>query len=76
MKSFAERNPIIIGTVGIVAVAGVVVAALQYQKLPFLNQGKNVSAYFADAGGLRVERPFEAGSAVGQRVRRSAHSGD
>ena len=28
-------------------------AALQYQKLPFFNQGKNVSAYFADAGGLQ-----------------------
>jgi phospholipid/cholesterol/gamma-HCH transport system substrate-binding protein len=53
MRSFTERNPMIIGTVGIVVVAGVVLAALNYQKLPFLNQG-NVSAYFADAGGLRT----------------------
>ena len=67
MKSFAERNPIIIGTVGIVAVAGVVVAALQYQKLPFLNQGKNVSAYFADAGGLRAGNGVEvSGYPVGK----------
>jgi len=67
MKSFAERNPIIIGTVGIVAVAGVVVAALQYQKLPFLNQGKNVSAYFADAGGLRTGNGVEvSGYPVGK----------
>jgi MlaD protein len=53
MRSFNEPNPMIIGTVGIVAVAGVVLAALNYQKLPFLNQG-HVSAYFADAGGLRT----------------------
>lgn len=52
MKSFSERNPIVIGTVGVVAVAAVVLAALQYQKLPFFDSGKKVSAYFADAGGL------------------------
>jgi phospholipid/cholesterol/gamma-HCH transport system substrate-binding protein len=67
MKSFSERNPIIIGTVGIVAVAGVVVAALQYQKLPFLSPGKNVSAYFADAGGLRTGNGVEvSGYPVGK----------
>ena len=67
MKSFAERNPIIIGTVGIVALAGVVVGALQYQNLPFLNQGKNVSAYFADAGGLRTGNGVEvSGYPVGK----------
>jgi phospholipid/cholesterol/gamma-HCH transport system substrate-binding protein len=67
MKSFSERNPMIIGTVGIVAVAGVVVGALQYQKLPFLNQGKNVSAYFADAGGLRTGNGVEvSGYPVGK----------
>ena len=52
MKSFSERNPMIIGAVGLVAVFVVVLAALQWQKLPFLNPGRNVSAYFADAGGL------------------------
>jgi phospholipid/cholesterol/gamma-HCH transport system substrate-binding protein len=59
MKSFSERNPMIIGTVGLVAVVGVVLAALNFQKLPFLNQGKNVSAYFADAGGLRTGNGVE-----------------
>ena len=53
MKSFSERNPLVVGAIGVVAVAGIVLAALQYQKLPFLNQGKNCSAYFADAGGLK-----------------------
>jgi phospholipid/cholesterol/gamma-HCH transport system substrate-binding protein len=67
MKSFAERNRLIVGTVGIVAVGGVVVAALQYQKLPFFNQGKSVSAYFADAGGLRTDNTVEvSGYPVGK----------
>jgi phospholipid/cholesterol/gamma-HCH transport system substrate-binding protein len=67
MKSFSERNPMIIGTVGIVAMAGVVLAALQYQKLPFFNQGKSVSAYFADAGGLRTDNTVEvSGYPVGK----------
>jgi phospholipid/cholesterol/gamma-HCH transport system substrate-binding protein len=52
MKAFSERNPMIVGTVGVVAVVVVALAALNYQKLPFLNQGKDYSAYFADAGGL------------------------
>ena len=52
MKSFTERNPMVIGAVGIAVVAAIVVAALQYQNLPLVGQGKTYSAYFADAGGL------------------------
>jgi phospholipid/cholesterol/gamma-HCH transport system substrate-binding protein len=52
MKSFSERSPVIIGLIGITAVVAIALAALNYQKLPFLNQGKEYSAYFADAGGL------------------------
>lgn len=52
MRLFSERSPLLIGAVGITAVAAIALAALQYQKLPFFNQGKNYSAYFADAGGL------------------------
>ena len=67
MKAFSERNPIVVGTVGLLAVTVVVVAALQYQKLPFLNQGKEVSAYFADAGGLRTGNAVEvSGYPVGK----------
>jgi phospholipid/cholesterol/gamma-HCH transport system substrate-binding protein len=42
----------IIGTIGVVAVVTIVLAALNYQKLPFVNQATDYSAYFADAGGL------------------------
>jgi phospholipid/cholesterol/gamma-HCH transport system substrate-binding protein len=52
VKSFADRSPLIIGAIGILAVSAVVVAALQYQKLPLFNQGQVHSAYFDDAGGL------------------------
>ncbi|OBG36170.1 virulence factor Mce family protein [Mycobacterium sp. E3198] len=67
MKFFAERNPMIIGTVGIVTVAGMVTAALEYQKLPFFDQGTSVAAYFADAGGLRADNTVEvSGYPVGK----------
>ena len=67
MKSFSERNPLIIGTVGIVAIGGLVLAALNYQNLPFINQGTSVSAYFADAGGLRTGNGVEvSGFPVGK----------
>lgn len=52
MKLFSERSPLVVGVIGLMAVATVVMAALQYQKLPFFNQGKTYSAYFADVGGL------------------------
>jgi phospholipid/cholesterol/gamma-HCH transport system substrate-binding protein len=53
MKPFSERSPMVIGTLSLVALGGLVLAALNFQKLPFLNQAKDYSAYFADAGGLR-----------------------
>ena len=54
MRSFSERSPLVIGTVGVMAVLTVVLAALNWQRLPFVNQAKDYSAYFADAGGLRT----------------------
>ncbi len=53
MKSFAERNPLVIGTVGVAVVAGLVLGALYAPRMPFLRQGRSYSAYFADAGGLK-----------------------
>ena len=54
MKTFSERNPLIIGALGAAAVTGIVLAALEYDKLPIVNQDKEYSAYFADAGGLHT----------------------
>jgi phospholipid/cholesterol/gamma-HCH transport system substrate-binding protein len=67
MKSFAERSPLMLGTVGIVAVAGIGAAALEYQRLPFFDRGKSVAAYFSDAGGLRTDNTVEvSGYPVGK----------
>jgi phospholipid/cholesterol/gamma-HCH transport system substrate-binding protein len=67
MKLFSERNPLVIGAVGITALAVFVLGALEWQKLPFLNQGRTVSAYFADAGGLRTGNGVEvSGFPVGK----------
>ncbi|MCV7230013.1 MCE family protein [Mycolicibacterium komossense] len=52
VKPFSERNPLIIGAIGVTVVGALVAGALEYQNLPFLNQGSTYSAYFADAGGL------------------------
>src|SRR5258705_312681 len=52
MKTFAERNPIVIGAIGVALTAGIVLAALNYDKLPFFDQSRDYSAYFAEAGGL------------------------
>jgi phospholipid/cholesterol/gamma-HCH transport system substrate-binding protein len=52
MKTFSERNPLIIGIVGVGVTLAVVLLSLNYDKLPFFNTGKTYSAYFAEAGGL------------------------
>jgi phospholipid/cholesterol/gamma-HCH transport system substrate-binding protein len=53
MKSFRERNPLIVGAIGVGICGALVLAALQYDKLPFMSQNKEYSAYFAEAGGLQ-----------------------
>ena len=64
VKSFSERSPLVIGVVGIVTVTVMVLAALQYQNLPFLNSDKEYSAYFADAGGLNTGAGVEVSGFV------------
>ncbi|KQH79690.1 mammalian cell entry protein [Mycobacterium gordonae] len=54
MKYFSERNPLVVGAVGVVVVAAAVVTALTYSKLPFFKSAKEYSAYFAEAGGLLI----------------------
>lgn len=53
VKPFSERNLTIIGIVGIAVTAAIMLAALQYDKLPiFTLQKKEYSAYFAESSGL------------------------
>jgi phospholipid/cholesterol/gamma-HCH transport system substrate-binding protein len=67
MKSFAERNKLVIGAAGIGLIAAIVTLALNYDKLPFINGQKQYSAYFAEAGGLRNGAAVQvSGLRVGQ----------
>jgi phospholipid/cholesterol/gamma-HCH transport system substrate-binding protein len=59
MKSFRERNPAIIGAVGVGLTAGLMLLALNFDKLPFVNQNTSYSAYFAEAGGLIAGAPVQ-----------------
>ncbi|WP_428339040.1 MCE family protein [Mycobacterium sp.] len=59
MKSFQERNTLVIGLIGIFAVAVLLVTALNYTRLPFVSRDKAYQAYFAELGGLRTGSPVE-----------------
>ena len=52
MKTFSERNPLKVGAIGIGVTLAAMWLSLNYQKLPFIDQTKEYSAYFAEAGGL------------------------
>lgn len=55
MNKPRERNPVQIGIIGLVVAVSLVLAGLQYDKLPFLSGGARYQAQFADAGGLMVD---------------------
>lgn len=52
MKTFQERNPAIIGIIGVLAVGTVGIGVLNYDKLPLVSSQKSYAAHFAEAGGL------------------------
>ncbi|BBZ70314.1 MCE family protein [Mycobacterium paraseoulense] len=67
MKRFSERNPLLIGAVGLGVIFALMLLALNYDKLPFFDRGKTYSAYFAEAGGLVPgDRVQVSGFRVGQ----------
>ena len=67
MKSFTERNLVVVGAVGVSLTVGLAALALNYNKLPFINTANTYSAYFTEAGGLRSGAPVQvAGYRVGQ----------
>ena len=51
---WAERSPALVGVVGTIIVTCVVVAAFQYNKLPFIKDSNDYSAYFSEAGGIKT----------------------
>jgi phospholipid/cholesterol/gamma-HCH transport system substrate-binding protein len=67
MKFFSERNHVVVGAVGVALTVGAVLAALNYDKLPFVTSGKSYEAYFVEAGGLKAGAAVQvSGLRVGQ----------
>ncbi|MCA4761219.1 MCE family protein [Mycobacterium sp. SMC-2] len=67
MKTFSERNPFIVGAIGLGVVFALMLLSLNYDKLLFFNRDKTYSAYFAEAGGLMAGNHVQvSGYRVGQ----------
>ena len=54
MKPLAERNRLAVGGVGTLILIALVIAAFSYDKIPFVKGTTDYSAYFAEAGGIKV----------------------
>ncbi|BBZ05658.1 mammalian cell entry protein [Mycolicibacterium chitae] len=73
VKSFSERNPFMIGLVGVLLTTAIVLGALNFKKLPLFGSSAQHSAYFAEASGLRsgagvLISGFEVGEVTGIRL--------
>lgn len=67
MKPFRERNPIPMGIIGLVVIAALVALALNINKIPFVNGGKEYKAAFSEAAGLTSGNEVRvAGVSVGK----------
>jgi phospholipid/cholesterol/gamma-HCH transport system substrate-binding protein len=67
MKPFRERNPVIIGIIGLVLIAAAVLAAFKVGDLPLIGGGTAYSAAFSDASGLQPDNEVRiAGVKVGK----------
>ncbi|MGB8390879.1 MCE family protein [Mycobacterium sp.] len=53
IKSSGRRSPVLIGVMGSVIVTLVTIAAFEYNKLPFIKNTNDYSAYFSEAGGIK-----------------------
>lgn len=55
MKPFRERNPVIIGLLGLATIALLMLAAFRADQLPLIGGGDTYYAAFSEAGGLKPE---------------------
>ncbi|MET9507319.1 MCE family protein [Streptomyces flavidovirens] len=53
MIPFRERNPVVIGAVGLTTISLLIAAAFNVQDLPLIGSGEKYSAAFSEAGGLK-----------------------
>ena len=67
MREFSERNPYVVGAIGIGVVVAAILLAVNYNKVPFLTGDKEYAAYFAEAGGLETNGVVEvSGARIGK----------
>jgi phospholipid/cholesterol/gamma-HCH transport system substrate-binding protein len=67
IKPLTQRNPVIVGLVGLAVVVGATVVAFQYDKLPLISNTRDYTAYFKESGGIKPGSPVRAsGLEVGQ----------
>jgi phospholipid/cholesterol/gamma-HCH transport system substrate-binding protein len=67
MKSFRERNPVVIGVVGTLALIAIAAGVFFYQDLPLLGGTTSYRAEFSEAAGLRPDDEVRvAGIKVGE----------
>ncbi len=66
MKPFRERNPVIIGVIGLSVIALMILAAFRADDLPIIGSGDTYYADFAEIGGLKAGNEVRvAGVSVG-----------
>lgn len=67
MKPFRERNPVIIGILGLASIALLILAAFRADQLPLIGGGDTYYAAFSEAGGLKPDDEVRiAGVRVGK----------
>lgn len=67
MKPFRERNPVVIGIVGIAVIGLMMVGAFRADRLPIIGSGDTYHADFAEIGGLKSGSEVRiAGVSVGR----------
>ena len=54
IKPLAERNRMVIGLVGALLLIAVLIAVFSYDKIPFIKNTSDYSAYFAESGGIKT----------------------
>jgi len=67
MKPFRERNPVIIGVIGIAVIALMMLGAFRADRLPIIGSGDTYKADFAEIGALKAGNEVRvAGVSVGK----------
>jgi phospholipid/cholesterol/gamma-HCH transport system substrate-binding protein len=54
IKPLAERNRMLIGLVGILILTALLIGVFSYDKIPFIRNTSDYSAYFAESGGIKT----------------------